>query len=71
MGGDLFLFTHLTVERCPFSFIYLGVIIHLGVIIEVLQPHCSIAFLKTIVVIIMANGAQNGWRRKNGKENMP
>ena len=23
-GGDLFLFTHLTVERCPFLFIYLG-----------------------------------------------
>ena len=22
-GGDLFLFTHLTVERCPFLFIYL------------------------------------------------
>ena len=24
-GGDLFLFTHLTVERCPFLFIYLSI----------------------------------------------
>ena len=26
-GGGLFLFTHLTVERCPFLFIYLGMIL--------------------------------------------